>query len=101
MTYTEALEVKETLLQIRDHIPATHVDRIFHYYKSYIDPHAGKPCTCSPKDWNRMLIQLRDKVEQTITSYEVPENQQQTTVQEEEAGSPSKRGRKKGSTGTV
>jgi hypothetical protein len=48
-----------------------------------------------------MLIQLRDKVEQTITSYEVPENQQQTTVQEEETGSPSKLGRKKGSTGTV
>jgi hypothetical protein len=101
MTHTEALEVKDILLQIRDHIPATHVDRIFHYYKSFIDPNAGKPCTCSPKDWNRMLIQLRDKVEATLASYEIPENQQQTTVQEEETVSTSKRGRKKGSTGTV
>ena len=101
MTHTEALEVKETLLQIRDHIPATHVDRIFHYYKSYIDPHAGKPCTCSPKDWNRMLTQLRDKVEQTLISYDLPENKQQTTVQEEETHSTPKRGRKKGATAAL
>ena len=56
MTQEQALEVKDILLQIKDHIPATHVDRIFHYYKTYIDSNAHKPCTCTPKYWNEMLI---------------------------------------------
>jgi hypothetical protein len=43
MTLEQALEVKSILLDIRDSIPATHVDRIFHYYKTYIDPNANKP----------------------------------------------------------
>jgi len=84
MNKEQALEVKDLLITIHDHIPATHVDRIFNYYKSYIDPNAGKPCTCSPKDWNRMLIELRNKVEATLASYE-----------ETERDTP-KRGRKKG-----
>ena len=70
MTLEQAQEVKDILKTITDNIPSTHVDRIFHYYKSYIDPNAGKPCTCSPKDWNRMLIELRNKVEATLASYE-------------------------------
>ena len=81
MTQEQALEVKSILLQIRDSIPATHVDRIFHYYKSYIDPNAAKPCTCSPRYWNEFLIALKNKVEETLTSYE------QTTVQVSENNS--------------
>ena len=98
MTLEQAQEVKDILKTIHDHIPATHVDRIFHYYKSYVNPDANKPCTCSPKDWNRMLIELKDKVENTLASYEISENQQQTTIQEEEIYSKSKRGRKKRTT---
>lgn len=94
MNKEQAQEVKDLLKTIIDHIPATHVDRIFHYYKSYIDPNAGKPCTCSPKDWNRMLIELRNKVEATLASYEQTENQP------EEVTTP-KRGRKKGATATL
>ena len=94
MTLEQAQEVKDILITIHDHIPATHVDRIFHYYKSYVNLDANKPCTCSPKDWNRMLIELKDKVEVTLTSYEQTENQP------EEVTSP-KRGRKKGTTGTI
>ena len=70
MTREQALEVKSILLDIRDSIPATHVDRIFHYYKSYIDPNASKPCTCSPRYWNEFLIALKNKVEETLNSYE-------------------------------
>lgn len=70
MTQEQALEVKSILLQIRDSIPATHVDRIFHYYKTYIDPNVVKPCTCSPRYWNEFLIALKNKVEETLTSYE-------------------------------
>jgi hypothetical protein len=66
MTQEQALEVKEILMQIRDSIPATHVDRIYHYYKTYIDPNAGKPCTCTPRYWNDFLIELKNKVEQTL-----------------------------------
>jgi hypothetical protein len=68
MTQAQAQEVKDILLQIRDSIPATHVDRIYHYYITYINPGMGKPCTCSPKVWNDMLIQLRNKVEETLTN---------------------------------
>ena len=94
MNKEEALDVKSILVTIHDSIPATHVDRIFHYYKSYIDPNAGKPCTCSPKDWNRMLIELRNKVEATLASYEQTENQSK------EITTP-KRGRKKGATAAL
>ena len=94
MTLEQAQEVKDILKTITDNIPATHVDRIFHYYKSYVNPDANKPCTCSPKDWNRMLIELKDKVEVTLTSYEQTENQPEEVTS-------SKRGRKKGTTGTI
>ena len=94
MNKEEALDFKSILVTIHDIIPATQVDRIFHYYKSYIDPNAGKPCTCSPKDWNRMLIELRNKVEATLASYEQTENQP------EEVTTP-KRGRKKGATAAL
>jgi hypothetical protein len=73
MTKQEALEVKDVLLQIRGSIPATYVDRIFHYYKSYVDPNMVKPCTCQPKYWNQMLEGLRNKVESTLASYEEKE----------------------------
>ena len=71
MTHEQALEVKQILMDCRGTIPATHVDRIYHYYKTFINPSAGgKPCTCSPKYWNQFLIELRDKVEATLASYE-------------------------------
>ena len=93
MTHSQALEVKQVLLQIRDSIPANLVDPIFNHYRTYIDPNAGKPCTCQPKYWNQMLIALKDKVEVTLTSYEPKE--------EQEVPSTPKRGRKKRDTGTV
>ena len=82
MNKEQALEVKSILMDVRGSIPATHVDRIYHYYKSFIDPNYGKPCTCQPKYWNMMLEQLRDKVENTLASYELQENQQQASIQE-------------------
>ena len=82
MNKEQALEVKDILMQCNGTIPATHVDRIYHYYKSFIDANYGKPCTCQPKYWNMMLIALKDKVEATLASYEVPENQQQASIQE-------------------
>lgn len=84
MNKEQALEVKSVLLEIRGSIPAHYVDRIYHYYKSFIDQNYGKPCTCQPKYWNMMLEQLRDKVENTLASYELSENQQQTSVQEDQ-----------------
>ena len=67
MTHTEALEVKEILMACNGSIPATHVDRVYHYYKTFINPNVGgKPCTCSPRYWNEYLIALKDKVEQTL-----------------------------------
>ena len=75
MNKEQALEVKQILMDCRGTIPATHVDRIYHYYKTFINPNVGgKPCTCSPRYWNQFLIELRDKVEATLASYE--ENQQ-------------------------
>ena len=70
MTYTQALEVKQVLLQIGGSIPANLVDPIYNYYKTYINANAAKPCTCSPRYWNEMLIELKNKVEETIKSYE-------------------------------
>ena len=75
MTQEQALEVKQILMDCRGTIPAQYVDRIYHYYKTFINPNVGgKPCTCSPRYWNEFLIALRDKVEATLASYE--ENQQ-------------------------
>ena len=75
MTHTEALEVKQILMDCNGTIPATHVDRVYHYYKTFINPNVGgKPCTCSPRYWNEFLAVLKDKVEATLASYE--ENQQ-------------------------
>lgn len=73
MNKDQALEVKNILLDIRGSIPATHVDRVYHYYKTFIDPSYAKPCTCQPKYWNAMLIALKDRVEETLSSYEKTE----------------------------
>lgn len=70
MNKDQALEVKNVLMQIQGSIPANYVDRIFYYYRSYIDPSYTKPCTCQPKYWNAMLIALKDRVEETLNSYE-------------------------------
>jgi hypothetical protein len=71
MTLSQALEVKEILMQCQGTIPATHVDRIYHYHKSYIDPNAVKPCTCTSGPWNQMLIALKNKVEETLNAPQV------------------------------
>jgi hypothetical protein len=86
MTQQQALEVKSVLLEIRDSIPATYVDRIFHYYKSYIDPNAGKPCTCQPRYWNEFLMALKDKVETTLNSYEATNNSSESIREEGTSG---------------
>jgi hypothetical protein len=71
MTQQQALEVKQILMACNGTIPATHVDRIYHYYKTYINPNVGgKPCTCSPKYWNEFLTALKDKVELTLSQPE-------------------------------
>jgi hypothetical protein len=63
MTRAEALEVKQITDACIGTIPATHVDRIFHYYQKYIDPNQkSKPCTCSGKYWTGFLFKLKDKV---------------------------------------
>jgi hypothetical protein len=67
MTIEQAKEIKSILVLIKDHIPSHMVDRIFHYYKTHFEPRAIKPCTCSPKYWNQMLIKLRDKVELVLS----------------------------------
>lgn len=95
MTHEQALEVKQVLLQIHSSIPANLVDPIFNYYTTYIAPGAGKPCTCNPKYWNDMLIQLKEKVEVTLASYERTEAEQEVGQ-----GSTPKHTRKKRSGGT-
>lgn len=93
MTHTQALEVKQVLLQIRDSIPPNLVDPIFNYYRTYVDPHAGKPCTCQPKYWNQMLVGLRDKVEQTLN--QVTLNEENIEMDGGHQEKPNARGRKR------
>ena len=70
MTLKEALEVKEITDQCIQVIPATHVDRIFYYYQTYIDPNQKhKPCSCSPTYWSQFLNALKEKVASTINSH--------------------------------
>lgn len=94
MTHAQALEVKQVLMQIGGSIPPNLVDPIFNYYKTYVDPGAGKPCTCQPKYWNQMLIGLKEKVEATLASYE-------RTEESQEAVSTSERSREEGDTSVV
>jgi hypothetical protein len=94
MTHTQALEVKQVLLQIGGSIPPNLVDPIFNYYKTYINPGATKPCTCQPKYWNQMLAELKDKVEATLASYE-------RTETEQEAVSTSEHSREEGDTSVI
>lgn len=89
MTLQQAQEIKNVLLQVRDSIPASLVDPIYNYYKTFIDPGYVKPCTCQPKYWNQMLIGLRDKVE-SILSNQVISNEETINVPSQEK----KRGRR-------
>jgi len=93
MTHTEALEIKQILMDCNGTIPATHVDRIYHYYKTHIDSSVVKPCTCSPKYWNQFLIALKDKVEQTLN--QVTSNEQNIEVDGGYQEKPNARGRKR------
>jgi hypothetical protein len=97
MTIQQALEVKEILLQIKGSIPATHVDRIYHYYVTYVNPSMVKPCTCQPKYWNQMLEGLRDKVESVISNQVKLESilSSQATTESDTPTQGKKRGRKK------
>ena len=71
MTLEQALEVKEILMQCQGTIPANLVHPIFEVYKTHLSPGATMPCTCSPKSWNEMLAQLKDKVETTLSEAQV------------------------------
>ena len=71
MTLEQAQSVKELLMQCQGTIPATLVHPIFNEYKTYISPGATMPCTCSPKSWNEILAQLKDKVETTLSEAQV------------------------------
>ena len=66
MTLEQALEVKEILMKCQGSIPADLVHPIFNEYKTHISPGATMPCTCSPKSWNELLRQLKDRVETTL-----------------------------------
>jgi hypothetical protein len=63
--------VKDIIDQCINTIPATHVDRVFYYYQTYIDPTLkNKPCTCSPRSWTGFVHTLRDKVTDVLTEAE-------------------------------
>ena len=66
MNKDQAQEVKDILMQITDHIPSHLTDRIYTYYTTYIKPGHPRPCTCTPRYWQDMLNELRDKVELVI-----------------------------------
>ena len=66
MNKDQAQEVKDILMQITDHIPNHLTDRIHIYYTMYIKPGHPKPCKCTPRYWQDMLNELRDKVELVI-----------------------------------
>ena len=71
MTLEQAQEVKELLIQCQGTIPANLVHPIFEVYKTHLSPGATMPCTCSPKSWNEILAQLKDKVEATLSEAQV------------------------------
>jgi len=73
MTVQQAQEVKDILMQIRGSIPSNLVDPIYNHYKTYINSGFIRPCTCQPKYWNQMIVELRDKVE-LVLSNQVIEN---------------------------
>ena len=66
MTVQQAQQVKDILIQIRGSIPAPLVDVIYNDYKTYINSNYIKPCTCQPKYWNQMIVELKDKVESVL-----------------------------------
>jgi hypothetical protein len=73
MTRQEALEVKEIVDQCNGTIPGPLVDRIWHYYCTYIDPkqnRQARPCTCSGKFWTGYLFSLKDKVTDVLRESE-------------------------------
>jgi len=74
MTQEQAQMVKSLLVEIRDTLPADKVDTIYNWYKEFINPNHGKPCTCQPKYWNDMIMGLKSKVEETLASYEQTTN---------------------------
>ena len=71
MTVEQAIEAKKLLMQCQGTIPANLVHPIFEVYKAYVNPNSAMPCTCSPKSWNEMLAQLKDKVEATLSEAQV------------------------------
>ena len=72
MTVEQAIEAKKLLMQCQGTIPANLVHPLFNEYKIHVNPSAGGlPCTCSPKSWNEILAQLKDKVEATLSEAQV------------------------------
>ena len=71
MTLEQAQSAKILLMQCQGTIPANLVHPIFNEYKAHISPGATMPCTCSPKSWNEILAQLKDKVETTLNATQV------------------------------
>ena len=71
MTLEQAQSAKKLLMQCQCTIPANLVHPIFNEYKAHISPGATMPCTCSPKSWNEILAQLKDKVETTLNATQV------------------------------
>jgi len=73
MTREQALEVKEIVDQCVGTIPGHLVDRVWHYYCTYIDPkqnRQARPCTCSGKFWTGYLFSLKDKVTDVLRETE-------------------------------
>lgn len=73
MTKEEALEIKKITDQCIGTIPGGLVDRIWHYYCTYIDPkqnRQARPCTCSGRYWTGYLFSLKDKVADVLRESE-------------------------------
>lgn len=71
MTLEQAQSVKILLMKCQGTIPSDLVNPIFNEYKTYVDPNASMPCTCSPKGWNEILAQLKNKVETILSEAQV------------------------------
>ena len=86
MTQEQAQEIKDILLQIRGSIPSNLVDPIYNYYKTHINPGFVRPCTCQPKYWNQMIVELRNKVEVTLNKVTINEKEINTSGEEKKRG---------------
>ena len=95
MTQEQAQEIKNILLQIRGNIPSNLVDPIYSHYKTHINPGFARPCTCQPKYWNQMIMELKDKVELVLNKV-TNEDEQKDYAPDSNAGNKKRKKSKSG-----